>query len=186
MEQLVGHVLAAGGSMPGPDGQPYEAFHWGAVFIAWLLGQAFHAARRSGAQLRQVLGPCVDLLVWIPKAVDDGTANGRRPLQLPRCFIRLFGAALAGIWAPLMEPRLTPDQAAVRGGSCGRNVQRLFRHLERPRVFPPTTGPDWELWDAILGPLGPPPCAAFSSLSRRASFATTLPARWPTRSRPLR
>ena len=41
LEQLVGHILAAGGSMPGVDDQPYEVFHWGQCFRCLAAGSGF-------------------------------------------------------------------------------------------------------------------------------------------------
>ena len=47
VERLLGVVLAAYGSATGIDGAPYEVFHWGAIFVASLSGQALLAAHRG-------------------------------------------------------------------------------------------------------------------------------------------
>ena len=93
-DQLLAAVLNPGGSAPGHDGIPYEAFHHGARFVACLLGQAFHAAALSPRALEITLGPSLDILVWILKVPGGETPAEMRPLQLPTCFRRLFGAAL--------------------------------------------------------------------------------------------
>merc|ERR1711884_41067 len=101
----------------------------GARFVAELLHQAFLVAADSPEALRRVVGAAIDLLVWIPKREGDDSVAAQRPLQLPTCLRRLFGAALADEVGPAVEPRLSPDQVAKRGGSCGPNVRRLFGHL---------------------------------------------------------
>eukprot|EP00959_Pyramimonas_sp_CCMP1952_P168385 3518431-Pyramimonas_sp.AAC.1 len=55
-----------------------------------------------------------------------------RPLQLPTCLRRLHGATIADHLGPVIEPRLSPNQAAKRGGQCGPNI---IRH-EPPRPGP--------------------------------------------------
>ena len=67
--------------------------------------------------------------MWIPKKAAAVGAGDMRPLQLPPCFRRLVGAALADIVGPIVEPHLPPRQAAIRGGYCGPNVSAAFRHL---------------------------------------------------------
>ena len=113
---LVGCVLEPFGSAPGHDGIPYEVYHAGPRFVACLLGQCFHAANISQARLDDALGPAIDLLVWIMKVPDAECASGMRPLQLPSCFRRLFGAALASVAGPVVEPLLSNDQIAKSGG----------------------------------------------------------------------
>ena len=61
-----------------------------------------------------VLGPNLDLLVWIPKKPNPRTADMCRPLQLPSCLRRLFGAAVAATVGPVLEQRLTADQSSKR------------------------------------------------------------------------
>ena len=75
-----------------------------------------------------------------------------RPLQLPTCFRRLFGKIVVRWLAPEIEPRLSPDQAAVRGGHCGINIRQAFRHLASDHEAPPPAG---DLWWMIMGPAGP-------------------------------
>ena len=87
---LAASVLRPAGSAPGLDGEPYEVYHMGARFVVCLLGQAFHAAQHDDAALDAVLGPSVDLLVWIPKHPAAEDPAGMRPLQLPTCFRRLY------------------------------------------------------------------------------------------------
>ena len=113
-----------------------------------LLGQAHHAADINGAVLLQVLGPNVDLLVWIPKKPGAETTSTWRPLQLPTCFRRLYGTTIVAIAAPLIEPLLSAGQAAIRGGDCGRNIVMVHRHLEGG---PGAAGTgDRALWQQVL------------------------------------
>ena len=56
----------AAGSAPGSDGQPYEVLPYGINCACRLIGQAFYAAERAAAVLGRVLGPTVDIRVWIP------------------------------------------------------------------------------------------------------------------------
>eukprot|EP00959_Pyramimonas_sp_CCMP1952_P293864 6145988-Pyramimonas_sp.AAC.1 len=55
-------VLTPGGSAPGVDGVPYDAFHPGARFVACLLAQAWYATDLNPSLMDEVLGPSVDLL----------------------------------------------------------------------------------------------------------------------------
>ena len=141
-------VLQAAGSSPGFDGQPYEIYHEGSLFVAALLAQAMYMAPWP-AILPLILGPGLDLAVWIPKALASLRAAGLRPLQLPPCMRRLFGAAIGAIAGPRIEPQLSPHQTAIRGGDCGANIRAMFRHLERPPILGarPSPGP---LWDAVV------------------------------------
>eukprot|EP00975_Prorocentrum_lima_P004892 1066295-Prorocentrum_lima.AAC.1 len=79
--------------------------------------------------MERVLGPAEDLLAWIPKEDGPPRASNQRPLQLPSTIRRLFAAGWAGIIGPIVEPRLTPEQAAKAGGSCGPHVREAYRHL---------------------------------------------------------
>ena len=100
-----------------------------------------------------VLGPSVDLLVWIMKVLGAERPAEMRPLQLPTCLRRIHGAALAGVVGPEVEPHLTEDQASKAGGSCGPNIRRAFDHLAQAGEAP--RGPT-DLWPSLLGPaLGP-------------------------------
>ena len=114
--KLCALILAPAGSAPGVDGEPWEAYHVGSRFVAALLAQGTYAADMSDELLTVVLGPSVDLLVWIPKHPGAEWPNDLRPLQLPTCFRRLFGAAMADLVGPELEPQLSVDQAAVKGG----------------------------------------------------------------------
>ena len=73
-----------------------------------LLGQAHHTADYSDLALVRVLGPALDLLVWIPKVDLALAASDWRPLQLPTCWQRLFGSSLIDIVQPVVEPLLSP------------------------------------------------------------------------------
>ena len=77
----------------------------------------------------RVLGPATDLLVWIPKKDGVETAAGQGPLQLPSTLRRIFGSCLMDIVGPLIEPHLSADQSAVKGGSCARNITLAYQHL---------------------------------------------------------
>merc|ERR1711884_915942 len=133
----------------------------GARFVAELLHQAFLVAADSPEALRRVVGAAIDLLVWIPKREGDDSVAAQRPLQLPSCLRRLFGAALAEAAGPVLERGLSRHQVAKRGGSCGPNIRALFRHLSQPGGLPGllTRGvqgprlrvPREDLWAAFLG-----------------------------------
>ena len=146
--KLTGVVVQPAGSAPGHDGIPYEAFHHGVHFVACLLGQALHAARISSRALEWVLGPSLDILVWILKSKGGDTPTDMRPLQLPTCFRKLFGAALAEMVGPAIEPHMSTDQAARAGGSCGPNIRRAFRHIETDLGEEPGVG---DLWQSMRG-----------------------------------
>ena len=135
---LRGCVLSAYGSAPGTDGEPYEVYHLHPQLFAAILQQAFlllpNEARRDPwglhlSHLDRVLGPSIDLLVWIPKVAGEYLSTMQRPLQLPTCRRRLFGSACARILAPALEPQLDPAQAAIAGGSCYQNISEAYKHL---------------------------------------------------------
>eukprot|EP00959_Pyramimonas_sp_CCMP1952_P375705 7868912-Pyramimonas_sp.AAC.1 len=46
------------------------------------------------------------VVVWILKIPDAERPNDLRPLQLPTCMRRLFGASLADLLGPLIKPQL--------------------------------------------------------------------------------
>ena len=148
--EVLGHILQPGGSAPGHDGIGYEPLHFAANFVAHLIAQALHAADSDSLDLDRVLGDSVDLLVWTVEALGADTPAGLRPLQLPSCFRRIFGAVLAGAVGPAIEPHLTAHQAAVAGGTCGPNVTAAFRHL----------APDAGRASSATGGDPPQPCAA--------------------------
>ncbi len=152
---VLGHILHPGGSAPGCDGACYEALHFASNMVAHLLAQAIHAAALDSPLLQHVLGPSVDLLVWIVKAPGADTPAGLRPLQLPSCFRRLFGAVLAGAAGPAVEPHLCTHQAAIAGGTCGPNVASAFAHLGGDSA--PPTSPDGTEDDPRPGSLPHPP-----------------------------
>ena len=119
--------------------QPYEVYQLGVLFVACLLAQAVYAADVSGEALDEVLGPSVDLLVWILKQAGAEETSGMRPLQLPTCLRRLFGACITDILGPEVEPHLCVDQAAVAGGHCGPNIRAALAHLSGTRAPPSAT-----------------------------------------------
>ena len=141
-------VMDPSGSAPGQDGIPYEVLHHGCAFVSCLLGQAFHAARTSNTNIEEALGPSIDVLVWILKNKDGERPTDMRPLQLPTCIRRLFGAALASVVGPVVEPLMCDDQAAKAGGSCGPNIRRAYQHLEANMGEPGDAGP---LWHDMIG-----------------------------------
>ena len=57
--------MACRGSAPGADGIPYELYHRGAFFAAALLTQGLWAANDGKYDMCMVIGPSVDLLMWI-------------------------------------------------------------------------------------------------------------------------
>ena len=136
------------GSAPGHDGIPYEVLHHGGTVVACLKGQAFHAAHVSSAGIEQVLGPSIDIFVWVLKSKGGERPIDMRPLQLPMCIRRLFGAALASVVGPAVEPHMCDDQAAKAGGSCGPNIRRAYQHFEANMADPRGTG---RLWNDMLG-----------------------------------
>ena len=71
-----------------------------------------------------------------------------RPLQLPICFRRLFGAALAELVGPAVKPHVSADRAARAGGSCGPNICCAYRNLEAEL---PEGGGTGALWQDMLG-----------------------------------
>ena len=181
-ERLASLVLIPNGSGPGVDGEPYEVYHLGARFVSCLLGQAWHAADRCPHMLHVVLGASVDLLVWILKKPDAEHPNDFRPLHLPSCFRRLFGASLADHIGPMVEPQLAPDQAAKKGGQCGPNIKLAVAHLGSDPV---PVGPPGDAWNDLLGPfapivdgyiadsvrgLGPPPSTAVLFCDQNKAF----------------
>ena len=138
LTMLRGCVLRACGSAPGVDGTPYEAYHLHRPFFAAILGQVFLCLSENqrndprgflASSLDVVLGPSIDLLVWIPKTAWDHRVTQQRLLQLPNCMRRLFGSACAHLLAPAIEPSLEPGQAAIAGGDCYRNIAAAHRHL---------------------------------------------------------
>ena len=138
---LRGCVLSAGGSAPGCDGVPYEAYQLYPQLMAAVLGQALLQLRKEAradpfgkhsSALDRLLGNSIDLLVWISKRPNDLRVTQQRPLQLPTCARRLMGCASASLIAPAMEPALTKAQAAIGGGSCHQNITAAFRHLAHP------------------------------------------------------
>ena len=141
-------VMGPAGSAPGHDGIPYDVFRHGGTFVACLLGQAFYAAQVSRDAIEHVLGPSIDILVWILKSKGGERPTDMRPLQLPTCLRRLFGAAFASVVEPVVEPHMCDDQAAKAGGSCGPNIRRAYQRLEAEMGNPRGTG---RLWSDILG-----------------------------------
>ena len=136
------------GSAPGYDGIPYEAFNHGSNFVSCLLGQAFYAEQMSSTAIEKVLGPSIDILVWVLKSKGGERPSDMRPLHLPKFSKRLFGAALASVVGPAVEPHMCEGQAAKAGGSCGPNIRRAYQHLKAQMHTPRSTG---MLWDDILG-----------------------------------
>eukprot|EP00974_Lingulodinium_polyedra_P074799 7248117-Lingulodinium_polyedra.AAC.1 len=59
-----------------------------------------------------------------PAACSGLPAGAIRPLQLPTCCRRGFGAYFADDAAPPIEFALSPRQTAKRGGDGGGNVRR--------------------------------------------------------------
>eukprot|EP00969_Alexandrium_andersonii_P361354 15457364-Alexandrium_andersonii.AAC.1 len=60
----------------------------------------------------ELLGPSVDILIWIPKVLLPEWPAQLRPLQIPTCFRRLVGAMLADAAGPVVEPLLSSFQTA--------------------------------------------------------------------------
>ena len=65
---------------------------------------------------------------------------GGTPNRVPKAtstLRRIFGSCLMDIVGPLVEPHLSEDQSAVKGGSCARNITLAYQHLmlePEPRV----------------------------------------------------
>ena len=142
-------VLAAGGSAPGHNGIPYEAYHQGIELVTETLTLAVLAAHHDPAVLDVMLGPNVDLLFWIPKKAGADRPDGQRPLQLPKCFRRLFGSVVTAMVAPQVELRFSEWQASVKGGSCAKKIFRALEHLGGSDE--PVHGPAGTLWGGVLG-----------------------------------
>ena len=145
---LANVVVQPSGSAPGRDGIPNETFHHGIMFVSCFIGQAFYAAQISNTAIERVLGPSIDILVWILKGKGGERPSDMRPLQFPTCFRRLFGVALASVVGPAVERHLCNDQAAKAGGSCGPNIRRAYQHLEAGLHHPRSAG---SLWFNMLG-----------------------------------
>ena len=62
---------------------------------------------------------CASVLELAMKRADANAPEGQRPLQLPTTGRRLYGAYVADVLRPAVEPHLAEDQAAVRGGRQG-------------------------------------------------------------------
>ena len=151
-ETLAATVLEPAGSAPGRDNEPYEVYLLGIRFVAYPLGHPVWAAARSDHELARVLGPAIDLLVWILKKPGAEFAADMRPLQLLTCFRWLFGAYTAGVLGPVVGPLLSKDQAATADGFCGRNVEETFAHLARCHPEPGDSLPTWQLLVGANGP----------------------------------
>jgi len=140
--QLRGAVMRPGGSGVGTDNMPYEALQLHPQLTAHWIGQGFWVVKgqgrhgsllptpdpRGGAPniLDAVLGPAIDLEVWIPKTAGDIRVAKQRPLQLPTTVRRVFGAAGTDVITPAVEPFLESAQAAVRGGIlCKKHQYRV-------------------------------------------------------------
>ena len=177
VEGMLRVVLAPSGSAPGADNEPYELHHVGAYFVALLLGQAILAMAISDDALSSVAGPALDLLLWIPKKAAAVGTGDVRPLQLPFCFRRLVGAALASIVGPIVEPHLSPRQAAICGRYCGPNVSVAFRHLagEDCGTAPGSneTTACWEKWARRCGSMLAPSPTRSWMMCRRWSLRTS-------------
>ena len=131
-------IMSMAGSAPGVDGAPYEVYHLHPQLFAVLLWQAFSLLPKvaasdpwgmAGKILDTILGPSIDLLLWIPKVIGDHRVGQQRPLQLPTTLRRLFGCACTRLLSPVIEPLLTDSQAAKAGGTCQRNIAAAHRHL---------------------------------------------------------
>ena len=147
LSRLRGAVLAFSNSGVGEDGTPYEAYHLHPQLIACLIAQGFLVLDMKGEEvvaiqadpydprtdaLSAILGLPIDLLIWIPKEHGNHLVTAQRPLQLPPCLRRIFGAAGMDTIGPALEPSLDPSQAARMGGSCQQNIRNAFQHLEKP------------------------------------------------------
>ena len=128
---IKGLVLACRGSAPGVDGIPHELYHWGAFFAAALLAQRLWVAGNGKGDICMIIGPSVDSLMWIPKPDTTPGPNAMRPLQLPTCTRKLYGSMVMSPVGPHVEPMITDDQAAKKGGDCGRNIKRVYQRLEK-------------------------------------------------------
>ena len=148
-EDIAAKVLAAGGSAPGHNGVPYEAYHQCVELVTEALSLAVLAAHHDPAVLDVMLGPNVDLLLWIPKKAGADRTDGQRPLQLPTCLRRLFGSVITGMVAPQVEPKFSEWQASVKGGSCAGNISGAFEHLGG--FDEPGCHPRGALWSGVLG-----------------------------------
>ena len=176
--QLLGFILQQGGSAAGPDGVPYEALQQLGRTTAWILGQAWHAADQCPDALEIVLGASCDLLVWIPKLPSPQSAGDCRPLQLPTCLRRLFGASVAAVLGPAIEPGFSAGQTAIRGGHCGINISRAFRHLAGDGPCCRGNG-NPGLWLDLLGPAAE--CMSSWAGADPGLLRRTLPRPRPTR-----
>ena len=69
LQALARLILKVGGPAGGVDGRPYEVYHHGVNFVAWLLAQAIHASVNGLEAVACVIGIGIDLLLLdTPKA----------------------------------------------------------------------------------------------------------------------
>ena len=145
------HVLHNKGSAAGVDNRPYEVYHQGVGFTTHLLAQAAYVAHEGASEICAVIGPSIDLGIWIPKKDGADTTNGQRPLQLPTTLRRLYGCYFMSVVGPVVEPLFSPQQTAIKGGECGHNIKRVYAHLlDTSKPTPPTPT---DLWHQVLGPV---------------------------------
>ena len=113
---MIALVLSPAGSAPGIENELSELYQIGANLVANVLGQALYAMDVSDHALRAVAGDDINLLIWNRKRGSPTRAGDMRLMQIPSCFRRLVDAALADVVGPIIEPLLSPRQAAIR--SC--------------------------------------------------------------------
>ncbi|MFM7979282.1 MAG: hypothetical protein ACKPKO_08205, partial [Candidatus Fonsibacter sp.] len=116
MARIRGAIQAAYGSAPGSDGIPYKVYHGRVAFVAELLAEGLAAAEDGPDGLRRILGEPEDLLIWIPKPGMPRGPSALRPLQHPTCLRRLFGTVITDLIGRDIEPLLSQEQAAKKGG----------------------------------------------------------------------
>ena len=113
------------------DGIPYELYHWGALFFAALVAQGLWVAADGEGDICMIIGPSVDLLMWIPKPDTTPGPDALRPLQLLTCMRRLCGSLVMNLVRPYVEPMRTDDQAAKKGGDWAEHQKGLPASGER-------------------------------------------------------
>ena len=75
--------------------------------------------------------------------------------MMPTTLRRHYGTVTCHEINPDTQPQLSKHQAAVAGGSCGRNIDLVVKHLGQNNAMP-TRVVRTPQWDAVFGPAAGP------------------------------
>ena len=90
--------------------------------MAALLAHGLWAADDGEYNICLVIGPSVELLMWIPEPGTVPGPNALRPLQLPTCMRRLYGAMVRSLVRPHVEPMSSEDNRQRNEGTADRTL----------------------------------------------------------------